>query len=177
MRAAVASATRIPDLSPERRAFETATAAADIAALHAIERRLELRRAEFEVLRLELAGLSLRSSIGGRVATIEAFAGQSVMAGALVVTVRSQEAESVIVYLPEPVAKDEPLPDSVALARVSAPRSLIEARVLGFGTGVALMPERLWTRPGIPDYGRPLVLAPPEELGLIPGEAVLARLP
>jgi hypothetical protein len=76
----------------------------------------------------------------------------------------------------EPVGPGRPLPPSVQLARRAAPESGVTATVIGPGAGVEALPERFWARPGVPEYGRTLVVRAPEELRLLPGEAVTVRL-
>ncbi len=166
-----------PGPARERASLEEAAHAAALADVRVIERRLELRRSEVEALRIDLEALELKSTIDGRVTSVRALPGQVVLAGTPVVSVHSQKAEFVVVYLSEPVVRDDDLPSTLLVARASAPRITSEARVLGFGGGVEMLPERLWPQPDRPLYGRTLLVAPPEALRLVPGEIVQAELP
>lgn len=161
----------------ERSLLETADHEAAVAEMRVIECRLERRRSEVEALRAGAEGLELRSTIDGRVTSVEALPGQAVLSGAAVVHVRSEAAEVVVLYLAEPVSPDDDLPVTLPVGRASVPEVTSEARVLGFGGGVELLPERLWAHPDRPVYGRTLLLSPPEALRLVPGEEVLAELP
>ncbi len=166
-----------PEASEAARVLlESAAQVADLAALDALHRRVESRRAEVELLRVELAELTLIAPFDGRVARVDARAGQSVVAGAAVVLVQARGARDVVVYLPEPIAPGGTLPEMVILARRTAPGVDAEAEVVGFGRGIDPLPERLWSRPGVPEFGRTLIVRPPAALGLVPGEAVNVRL-
>jgi len=166
-----------PEASEAARVLlESAAQVADLAALDALRRRVESRRAEVELLRVELAELTLIAPFDGRVARVDARAGQSVVAGAAVVLVQARGARDVVVYLPEPIAPGGTLPETVILARRTAPGVDAEAEVVGFGRGIDPLPERLWSRPGVPEFGRTLIVRPPAALGLVPGEAVNVRL-
>ena len=166
-----------PEASEAARVLlESAAQVADLAALDALRRRVESRRAEVELLRVELAELTLIAPFDGRVARVDARAGQSVVAGAAVVLVQARGARDVVVYLPEPIAPGGTLPETVILARRAAPGVDAEAEVVGFGRGIDPLPERLWSRPGVPEFGRTLIVRPPVALGLVPGEAVNVRL-
>ena len=149
-----------------------AARAADDAALDALRQRAEVRRAELGALRSERAGLVLVASVPGRVGLIQSRPGQALLAGAAVLTVEAEAARNVTVYLPEPVAGGAEVPEVVLLARRSAPERVAEAEVIGFGRGVEALPERLWRRPQVPEYGRTLIVRPPEALGLVPGEVL-----
>lgn len=156
--------------------LESAAAEADRAALDALERRIAARRAEVNALRLERERLVLVAPFDGFVSSVHARADQLVTAGAPVLEFRGRSARDVVVYLAEPTSPESPLPATVELARRSAPSAGVAADVVGAGTGVQAVPERFWSRPGVPEYGRTLVVQAPEELRLLPGEAVTVRL-
>ncbi len=156
--------------------LESAAAEADRAALDALERRIAARRAEVNALRLERERLILVAPFDGFVSLVHARAGQLITAGAPVLEFRGREARDVIVYMTEPIGPESPLPATVELARRAAPDSSVTAAVVGPGAGVTALPERFWFRPGVPEYGRTLVVQAPEELRLLPGEAVTVRL-
>ena len=177
VRQSLGEPTSAPGPARERASLEEAAHAAALADARVIERRLELRLSEVEALRIDLEALERKSTIDGRVTSVEALPGQAVLAGTAVVSVHSQEAEVVVVYLSEPVVRDDDLPPTLPIARASAPRVTAEARVLGFGGGVEILPERLWPKPDRPVFGRTLLVAPPEALRLVPGEIVRAELP
>lgn len=166
-----------PEEVGERMVFETAAQDAALAELRVIESRLDLSRAEIAALQVEAQALVLRSTIEGRVTAVEAMPGQAVLAGAVVVRVHSQDAEVITTFLAEPISPDEVLPETMSVGRASAPEVTAEARVIGHGPGVEMLPARLWAHPERPVYGRTLLLAPPADLRLVPGEEVRAELP
>ena len=153
-----------------REAVRGAARVADDAAIIALQQRVEIRRAELAALRLERQGLTLVATIAGRVGLVSARPGQSLLPGATVAQVEAAEARNVTVFLPEPAAAEGAAPETVLLARRSAPAVLAEAEVVGYGVGVEELPVRLWRQPQVPEYGRTLIVRPPASLGLVPGE-------
>ena len=176
-RSATGDTQQAPEEIGERAVFETAAQDAALAEMRVIESRLDLSRAEIAALQVEAQALVLRSTIDGRVTAVEAMPGQAVLAGAVVVRVHSEQAELITAFLAEPISPDEVLPETMSVGRASAPDVTSEARVIGHGPGVELLPARLWAHPERPAYGRTLLLASPADLRLVPGEEVLAELP
>ena len=50
-----------------------------------------------------------------------------------------------------------------------------ESVVVRVGTALELMPDRLWRQPGLPGYGRAVIIAGVPDLRLAPGERVDVR--
>lgn len=159
-----------------REAVELAARAADDAAIAALQQRVDVRRAELGALRLEQAGLTLTATIAGRVGLVEAHPGQALLAGALVARIEASDARNVTVFLPEPMAAEGEAPEVVLLSRRASPAELAAAEVVGYGRGVEELPVRLWRQPQVPEYGRTLIVRPPESLALVPGEVLGVRL-
>ena len=67
-------------------------------------------------------------------------------------------------------------PELVLLSRRGSPAELAAADVVGYGRGVEELPVRLWRQPQVPEYGRTLIVRPPESLSLVPGEVLGVRL-
>ena len=159
-----------------REAVQLAARTADDAAVVALQQRVEIRRAELAALRLEQQGLTLTATIAGRVGLVEAHPGQVLLAGALVARVEAADARNVTVFLPEPVAAGSEAPEVVLLSRRGSPAKVAAADVVGYGRGVEELPVRLWRQPQVPEYGRTLIVRPPESLSLVPGEVLGVRL-
>ncbi len=159
-----------------RETVRGAARVADDAAITALQQRVEIRRAELAALRLERQGLTLVATVAGRVGLVSARPGQSLLPGATVAQVEAAEARNVTVFLPEPAAAEGAAPETVLLARRSAPAVLAEAEVVGYGVGVEELPVRLWRQPQVPEYGRTLIVRPPASLGLVPGEILGVQL-
>ncbi|MEM1448496.1 MAG: HlyD family efflux transporter periplasmic adaptor subunit [Planctomycetota bacterium] len=160
-----------------RRDVETAAHEAALAAIDALQSRVDARRLEVSVLRSEREALILRAPIDGRIASVNAYPGQPIVAGASVVVIQAMLPRDVAVYLPEPTSGELETPQTILLSRLSAPEVAVEAEVLGLGRGVEQLPVRLWPSPNLPQFGRVLLVRPPDELGLIPGEVVGATIP
>jgi len=159
-----------------REAVQRSARAADEAAIVALTQRVEVRRAELAALRLDQDALTLSATIAGRVGLIEARPGQALLAGNTVALVEAAEARNVTVFLPEPSAPEEGVPEVVLLSRRMAPTEVAQAEVVGYGRGVEELPVRLWRQPQVPEFGRTLIVRPPESLGLVPGEVLAVQL-
>ncbi|MCA9567841.1 MAG: HlyD family efflux transporter periplasmic adaptor subunit [Myxococcales bacterium] len=109
-----------------------------------------LRRLDAVEARLE--GLSLRSTIDGRVAAVHRLPGEVVRKGEPVVTVERETSEEVIAWVaPQRV----PEPGAAAVVQRSD-GTRVKGEVVSVSPGSAVLPEQIWTMPGRPQYGIPV---------------------
>ena len=137
---------------------------------------LEVQRRRVDELRIEREQLVLRSPVAGRVSAVLAGAGEVVLTGDPVLTMARTVVTEVLAYAradrPDSVIEGQP----VLLARASDPTAAAESVVLRVSPTVEAVPERLWTVPGRPEYGRAFVVAAATPLRLVPDEPVRVRL-
>lgn len=133
---------------------------------------VEVQVKRIDEIRAERERLVLRSPVAGQVSQVPAHDGQSVVAGEPVILVARRFASEVVGYLPEHMAAVAAENMKVVVARASDPSVRAESVLLRIAPTIEPLPERLWLRPGVPEYGRPFVVATAMTLELIPGERV-----
>jgi len=151
---------------------ERASAPAILAPLQAA---ISVQARLLDELRVERDRLALRSPIAGSVSHVLSHPGQALLAGEPVVLVTRSYATEIVAYLPEQDPRIAKRRQTVMLARRSNPRVVAESVVLRISPTIEALPERLWKRPGVAEYGRSFVVAAVAKLALSPGEAVQVR--
>lgn len=131
---------------------------------------VQLKR--IDEIRAERERLVLRSPVAGQVSQLPARDGQSVVAGEPVIMVARRFASEVVGYLPEYAAGAAHENMRVVVARASDPAITAESVVLRISPTIETLPQRLWLRPDVAEYGRPFVVATAPSLELVPGERV-----
>jgi multidrug resistance efflux pump len=101
--------------------------------------------------------------------------GEVVRVGDPILAVAEAEPNEIIAYVSEQQFEHlrEQMP--VALVKTRMPAKLANSVVLRIGPTIELMPQRLWANPTIPQWGRPVLIRIPPELGLVQGEMVRIR--
>ncbi len=133
---------------------------------------LEVQAKRIDEIRVERQRLVLHSPVAGQVSQVPTQSGQSVVAGEPVVMIAQRFASEVVGYLPEYAPRMAEANMQVVVARSSDPAVAAESVVLRVSPTIEVIPERLWRRPGVPEYGRPFVVATAQPLQLVPGESV-----
>ena len=155
-------------------ALDSEAATADAAELVLLERRIAVARARFDEIKVAGRTLELVSPIAGRVTRIWQTAGTSVLAGDPVVTIESDTAKDIVIYLDERALADV-LPDQLIIARAADPLSEATVDVKHVSGVVEPLPETLWRLPQVPEFGLAMFVDIPVELALHPGERLRAR--
>jgi multidrug resistance efflux pump len=134
---------------------------------------IEVQRRRIDELRAERERLVLRAPVTGQVVAVLAHTGQAVVAGEPVVTIARPFASEVVGYLPEGGERDLAERAHVVVSRHDDRTVSAESLVLRVSAALEMLPERLWRRPGVPDWGRPFIVAGAQPLDLLPGERVV----
>lgn len=179
----VAAAARTDRFGRERPAPPSAAVAeahlrATLAAQRALIDELEALR-EQHVLRAPCDGVVVDlAGTAGETATLRAGegvvrrAGEVVAAGEPVVAVAETGPSEIVAWVHEGANVALRPGEEVRVAPAGAPRRVVTTRVVAVHPVVERLPERLWRAPGMPAWGRPVVLAVPPDLGVRPGERV-----
>jgi len=102
-------------------------------------------------------------------------AGEVVAAGDPILAVAQTEPTEIIAYASEQQVGFLEEDMNVELVKMRYPAQIAQSRVLSIGPTIELMPQRLWRSPTAPQWGRPVVIALPVGLAIIPGELVGIR--
>ncbi|MBI5503753.1 MAG: HlyD family efflux transporter periplasmic adaptor subunit [Deltaproteobacteria bacterium] len=140
--------------------------------LEPLSAAVEVQAKRIEEIHAARERLVLRSPVAGQISQVPGSSGQSVVAGEPVILVARRFASEVVGYLPERAVGVAEENMRVFVARASDPAVSAESVVLRISPTIEPLPERLWQRPGVAEYGRPFVVATAQSLELVPGERV-----
>ena len=102
-------------------------------------------------------------------------AGEVVAAGDPILAVAEIEPTEIVAYANEQQIGLLEQDMNVELVKMRYPAQIADSRVLSIGPTIELLPQRLWRSPTVPQWGRPVVIAVPAGLNLVPGEMVGVR--
>ena len=119
--------------------------------------------------------MALHSPIEGQVTQILCRQGQSVVPGEPIVTITDRTVRNIVTYLASADERAVRENSPVLVSSLDRPGEVAESFVLRVGGSVEVLPERLWTSPSIPTYGRAIVIAALPKMGLRPGELLNIR--
>ncbi|MEI6342203.1 MAG: HlyD family efflux transporter periplasmic adaptor subunit [Verrucomicrobiota bacterium] len=141
-----------------------------------IEAALAVEQRALEAVESQLNPTVLLSPIDGFVSVVHRQSGEAVQAGEPILTISSARAEKIIAYVRQPLQQRPQVGMAVDIRSRSEGRMVARGEVLSVGGQLEpILPELLSFRPsGLPavEYGLPVLLTVPPELGLIPGEVV-----
>jgi len=127
------------------------------------------RLEEIELLRQSMV---LRSPVVGRVSQILCRRGQAVEPGEPILLITEQSVREIVAYLGEEdgaqIREDSP----VLVSNRNGGGTVAESVVLRVSPGVQVLPQRLWSDPRVPSYGRAVVIAAYPGMNLTPGQLV-----
>ena len=144
--------------------------------LAALDEAVRVQGFRIEELMVARRALSLKAPVAGRVSQLAARMGQAVLAGEPVLILTEEHAGGVLAWLPEAESNLLGQLEDVFVARASDPTRSHSVSVIRKGPAVAQMPAQLWTDPGVPQYGFPVLLSRPLDLSLVPGERLLVQV-
>jgi multidrug resistance efflux pump len=132
-----------------------------------------VQRRRVDALEAQRVDLLVRAPATGSVADVLVNVGRAVTPGQPLIRVVSEQPRDVVVWFPE-AGGLELTPDTpVRVARRAQISESASATVTRVGAAVEQLPARLWRDPAVPEYGRSLLVSLPDDLDLVPGEAVL----
>jgi len=145
-------------------------------ALEPVRKAITVQEKRIEEIAARRAGLVLRAPFDGIVSQIQARAGQTVLAGAPVVTIAEAQPTEIIAYADENQAGLLRENMEVQLVKTNLPAQIATAaQITHVGPTVEPVPLRLLRNPNIPQWGRPFLVKIPPGLELVPGELVGIR--
>jgi multidrug resistance efflux pump len=164
------AAARRDDALPEH---DPALAAASVLAARvtALERQLD-------AVRVRAEGLQLTAPFDAVVTQIAASPGQMVRPGDTVLTLAESRPEQIVVWVDEESARrlqERGELEAMVIQDVGGRKIRTRCPVGRVGVTVQTMPPELWPAANLPQRGRPVVLAVPSELHVVPGELVTVR--
>jgi hypothetical protein len=98
--------------------------------------------------------------------------GEVVTAGEPILAIAEALPNEIVAYIGEGLLGqvEEEIP--VEIIKERDPPQIARSQITEIGPTIELMPERMWSNPNIPQWGRPILIDIPEGLELIPGEMI-----
>jgi len=151
--------------------------------LEVIRKEISVQERLMEELLVQKEGLVLRSPFDGQVVRIVGQPdgplvrrrGEVVLAGDPILTVARNEPSEIVAYASENQLSWVGEGTEVRIIKSNKPQQTADSQVTRLGPAVEVMPQRLWQNPNVPQWGRPVLIAIPPGLQLIPGEQVGIR--
>ncbi len=145
-------------------------------ALEPVRKAITVQEKRIEEISARRAALVLKAPFDGIVSQIQARAGETVLAGAPILTIAEAAPTEIIAYANETQAGQIRENMEVELVKNTPPAQIAKAaRVTHVGPTIELVPLRLLRNPNIPQWGRPFLVKIPQGLELTPGELVGIR--
>ncbi len=101
--------------------------------------------------------------------------GEAVLEGDPILTVAGSESSEVIAWVSDAHLGRVREGMTIELIKETEPARIASSRVTYLGPIMEVLPQRLWTIPDVPQWGRPMLIPIPPGLNLIPGEIVGIR--
>jgi len=136
---------------------------------------IDRQEQSLSLLKVKLQETVLRASTTGYITIIHARPGDVIRAGDPIVTLVETRPRLVIAYVDERRGISLSAGAKVLARRHNAPSVNVEGTVAAVGGEVMTMPQRLWTNPSVPAWGRAVYIKIPAESTLDPGEVLEIR--
>ena len=145
-------------------------------ALEPVRKAIKVQEKRIDEIATRRQALVLKAPFDGIVSQIQARAGQTVLAGAPILTIAEARPTEIIAYADEKQAGLLRENMEVQLIKTNVPAQIaLAARISHLGPTIELIPVRLLRNPLIPQWGRPFLVLIPPGLELMPGELVGIR--
>jgi multidrug resistance efflux pump len=145
-------------------------------ALEPVRKAITVQEKRIEEIAARRAALVLKAPFDGIVSQIQARAGETVLAGAPILTIAEAAPTEIIAYANEALAGQIRENMQVELIKNTPPAKIAKsAQIMHIGPTIEPIPLRLLRNPNIPQWGRPFLVKIPPGFELTPGELVGIR--
>lgn len=141
-------------------------------ALDIIRKAVKVQERLIEELLIKPVPMTLTATLDGVVSQIYYGTGDAVLAGEPIITIAESKPIEIVAYASAQQTSTIKEKMKVQLIKNSYPAQIATSRVTHLGPNVELIPERLWSNPNVPQWGRPILIKIPNGLKLIPGEII-----
>lgn len=133
---------------------------------------VETQQKRIAEVQLQMAALEIRAPMDGTITAIHSWPGQNVRAGTPIMTVAASEGQCIVSYVRQETRIRPVVGMAVDVSVRSLPRLTARARVEEVGPQVEPVPTHQLRDSKLPEWGLPVRISVPAELGLKPGELV-----
>ncbi len=133
---------------------------------------MDTQQARIREVELQIDALEIRAPINGTICAIHSWPGQFIRAGEPIVTIAADEGRYAVAYVRQE-ERFHPRADMEVYVRARGSRHQMElVTIERVGPQFELIPVRLLRDPRTPEWGRPIRIALPKTLPLMPGELI-----
>ncbi len=137
-----------------------------------IRAEMDTQEAVIREAELQIGALEIRAPISGTICKIHSWPGQFIKAGEPIVTIAADEGRYAVAYVRQE-QRFHPRADMEVYVRARGSRHQMElVTIERVGPQFELIPIRLLRDPRTPEWGRPIRIALPKTLPLMPGELI-----
>ena len=147
------------------------SAGSEPAALRPLREGINVEIQRLKEVETQREALILKSPVAGRVSSILAAKGQSVVAGEPILLIEEETVREIVAYLREGDSRRVAPNSKVRITSVRSGR-VTDSVVVGVGPGLEVLPQRLWKNPQMMEYGLGVTIGASPMMALIPGEVV-----
>ena len=162
-------------LDPKAGAFKMSHTRAVAMRLAPYQEAVHTAEAELHEAQIAVEEMTLKAPIDGRVAAILHRAGEVLTAGTEVVTLVTGRPGAILVTAPEKISVSLTPGYKVRVRRQGIFRKAVEGVVVELSPAIDQAPQRAWTSPSAPAWGRRVVIQANGLAELLPGEAVYVQ--
>ncbi len=160
-------------VSDERLRQYVLTQEADLAKLLApVQAAIDTQGKRLNELALQIESLKIRAPIAGTIMAIHQWPGQNVQAGTPIMTIAATDSRYIVSYVRQETYIRPVVGMDVDVSLRTIPRLTSRAAVEEVGPQVELIPAHQLLDPTVPEWGLPVRISVPTDLGLRPGELV-----
>ncbi len=152
------------DLAELRKQMDAAQAPIDL--------RIKKLEGELELVRQQEADLEIYAPQGGIVGQLDFLAGEKIESYTVIMRIYGDHPDVVTTYIGDGRLAEIKLGDELTVASINQPEYTVKGKVIGLGTRVRELPERLRRIPELKAWGREVQLRIPLDNAFLQGEKV-----
>lgn len=140
--------------------------------LEPIQAAINVKEVQIAEILTDRQALELKAPFDGIVSEIQRKSGEAVLAGEPILSIAETKPREILAYADQKLASRLDANMKVKLIKNSMPQQVANSQITHLGPGVQLVPEQLRSDPGVPEWGRPMLIKVPPNMKLMPGEIV-----
>lgn len=162
-----------------------------IKALEPLRKQIAVQEQYIADLTIQRQAMKLTSPVDGKVVQIQINANQTtlrrqgedvlrnpgevVLAGDPILVIAETEPREIVAYISSQQLSKVKETMEVQLIKNTEPAVIAASQITHLGPTMELAPQQLWRNPGIPEWGRPILIRIPSGMKLLPGETIGIR--
>lgn len=142
-----------------------------------VSNRLKKLDNDLDFLKIQEQSLELRSPVSGIIGQLDFQLGEKVAAYTSIMKIYGERPNVVTTYIADGHLVEMKMGDTLRIASINRPDYVLKGVVVGLGTRITMLPERLRKVPELKAWGREVQLKIPDQNELLQGERVKIMMP